>query len=212
VNLRLSPTPVPDSLDLRHLTRAIEIPTLRPLDEQAIEAAERAMTLDSDDSSVLGYVGCALCDIGNTRRGLELLEQAVEYDPSNAQAWAALGTGLLRARRVRQGVEKLKHGIRISPLDSRRAYWGTFLANALFRLGEVEAALEEARRACRRNDRFAHSRVVLAMVLLQQGRLEEAAAAIAEAKRIFPELCSENAKGFIGTRGVKALRDAESLD
>ena len=28
VNLRSSPPPVPDSLDLRHLTRTLEIPTL----------------------------------------------------------------------------------------------------------------------------------------------------------------------------------------
>ncbi len=184
----------------------------RPLDERAIEAAERAMNLDSDDSSVLGYVGCALCDIGHTRRGLELLEQAVEYDPSNAQAWAALGTGLMRARKVRQGVEKLKHGIRISPLDSRLAYWGTSLANALFRLGETETALEEARRACRRNDRFAYSRVVLATILAHQGRWEEAAAVMAEAKRIFPELCRENVKGLIGRRGLKVLQDAKLLN
>jgi adenylate cyclase len=184
----------------------------RPLDEGAIEAAERAMDLDSDDSSVLGYVGCALCDIGHTRRGLELLEQAVEYDPSNAQAWTALGTGLMRARRVREGVEKLKHGIRISPMDSRLAYWGTVLANALFRLGDEEAALEEAHRACRRNDGFAHSRVVVAMILAHQGSREEAAAVMADAKRIFPELCSENARGFIGRRGVKVLQDAGLLD
>ena len=58
-----------------------------PLDEQAIDEAEKAIGLDSHDSSVLGYVGCALADIGHTRRALELLNQAVEYDPSNAQAW-----------------------------------------------------------------------------------------------------------------------------
>jgi len=37
VNLWLSPTPVPDSLDLRHLTRAIEIPTLAGLDYLGFE-------------------------------------------------------------------------------------------------------------------------------------------------------------------------------
>lgn len=184
----------------------------RPLDARAIEAGERAMSLDSHDSSVLGYVGCALCDIGHTRRGLELLEQAVEYDPSNAQAWAALGTGLIRARRAREGIEKLKHGIRISPLDSRLAYWGTSLAKALFRLGETEAALAEARRACRRNDRFAFSRVVLATILAHQGRREEAAAVMAEAKRIFPTLCAANVTPLIGRRGVKILHHAELLE
>ena len=182
-----------------------------PVDDGVVASAERAMSLDSQDSTVLGFAGCALCDIGHTRRGLELLEQAVEYDPSNAQAWAALGTGLMRARRVRKGVEKLKHGIRLSPLDSRLAYWGTSLANALFRLGEKEAALDEARRACRRNDRYAYSRVVLAMILADQGRRDEAAAVMAEAKRISPQLGASNVRTLIGRRGVALLEKAELL-
>jgi hypothetical protein len=50
------------------------------------------------------------------------------------------------------------------------------------------------------------------MILAHQGSREEAAAVMADAKRIFPELCSENAKGFIGRRGVKILQDAGLLD
>ena len=184
----------------------------RPLDSWAVEAADRAMNLDSQDSAVLGYVGCALCDIGHTRRGLELLEQAVEFDPSNAQAWAALGTGLMRTRRFRQGVEKLKLGIRLSPLDSRLSYWGTALANALFRLGESDAALEEARRACRRNDQYAYSRVVLAMILADQKRIGEATSVMAEAKRILPDLHSGTVRGLVGKRGVGILQRAGLLD
>ena len=168
----------------------------------------RAVDLDGRDSSVLGYAGCALCDIGESRRGIELLERAIEADPSNAQAWAALGVGLIRSRKAREGVEKLRHGIRISPMDTRRAYWSTILANALFRLRDYEAALKEAELACRRNDRFANSRVVLAMILAHLGRTAEAAAAMTEARRIFPNLATDNVAGLIGNRGVKILRDA----
>ena len=181
------------------------------LEEQAVDAAEMAMGLDSHDSAVLGYVGCALADIGHTRRALELLKQAVEYDPSNAQAWAALGVAQIRGRHVRQGVESLRHGIRISPLDTRLAYWGTILANALFRLGETEQALEEAQLACRRHDRFSNARVVLAMILHSQQRDQEALAAIEEAKRLAPDLSASNVRGLIGRRGAKMLEDAGLL-
>ncbi len=181
------------------------------LEEQAVDEAEKAMGIDSHDSAVLGYVGCALADIGHTRRALELLKQAVEYDPSNAQAWAALGVAQIRGRYIRQGVESLRHGIRISPLDTRLAYWGTILANALFRLGETEQALEEARLACRRHDRFSNSRVVLAMILHSQNRNQEAIAAIEEARRLSPDLCADNVKGLIGQRGAKILQDAGLL-
>lgn len=182
-----------------------------PLDEQAVVEGEKAIGLDSRDSSVLGYVGCALCDIGHTSRALELLNQAVEYDPSNAQAWAALGVALIRTRKIRQGVESLRHGIAISPLDTRLAFWGTILANALFRLGETQQALEEAQLACRRHDRFSNSRVVLAIILLKENRMQEAIAAIDEAKRLSPDLCADNVKGLIGRRGAKMLQDAGLL-
>jgi adenylate cyclase len=182
-----------------------------PLDEQAIDAAEKAIGLDNHDSSVLGYVGCALCDIGHTRRALELLKQAVEYDPSNAQAWAALGVAQIRGRRIRQGVESLRHGISISPLDTRLAYWGTILANALFRIGETEQALDEAQLACRRHDKFSNSRVVLAMILHSENREQEALAAIEEAKRLSPDLCADNVRGLIGRRGAKSLQEAGLL-
>jgi adenylate cyclase len=182
-----------------------------PLDEQAIDEAEKALRLDNHDSSVLGYVGCALADIGHNRRALELLKQAVEYDPSNAQAWAALGVAQIRGRKVRQGIESLRHGIAISPLDTRLAYWGTILANALFRLGETQQALEEAQNACRRHDRFSNSRVVLAMILLKENRKQEAIAAIDEAKRLSPDLCADNVKGLIGRRGARVLQDAGLL-
>ncbi len=196
-------------LAVSHMFRlSVESP---PLDEQAVDEAEKAISLDSHDSSVLGYVGCALADIGHTRRALELLRQAVEYDPSNAQAWAALGVAQISGRQVRQGVESLRHGIRISPLDTRLAYWETILANALFRLGESRQALEEAQNACRRHDKFANSRVVLAMILHSENRKPEAIAAIEEAKRLSPGLCAENVRGLIGRRGAKLLQDAGLL-
>jgi adenylate cyclase len=179
---------------------------------QAVEAADRAMELDGRDSSVLGYVGCALCDIGRSHRGVELLERAVEADPSNAQAWAALGVGLIRERRPREGVEKLRHGIQISPMDSRLAYWGAILANALFRLREYDEALKEAQAACRRNDRFANARVVVAMIQAHQGRMHKAAEAMDEARRLLPDLSARHVAGLIGNRGVAILARAGLME
>jgi adenylate cyclase len=180
--------------------------------EQSMESLEKALQLDTRDSIVLGYTGCALCDIGQQQRGLGLLEQAVENDPSNAQAWVAYGAGLLEAGRVSDGVEKLKYGIRISPLDGRLAFWGTILAFGLFRSGKPEEAEEEARRACRRDDKLPMPRITLAIILASQGLRDAAKDAMTDARRIHPKLKAEKIQHMVGRGGVKILQEAGLLD
>jgi adenylate cyclase len=116
------------------------------LSGKAMESLDHALNLDRRDATVLGFAGCALCDLRQHQRGIDLLEQAVQFDPSNAQAQAALGAGLLSIRSLERGIEHLRLGIRLSPLDERAAFWGTLLARALFRRGDSEDALTEAKR------------------------------------------------------------------
>ena len=179
---------------------------------QSMESLEIALQLDTRNSSVLGYTGCALCDIGQKQRGLGLLEQAVENDPSNAQAWAGYGAGLLEAGRLSDGVEKLKYGIRISPLDGRLAFWGTILAFGLLLTGKLDEAEEEARRACRRDDKLPWPRILLAIILTSQGLREAAEDVMADARRIYPKLRAEKIQLMVGPDGVKILREAGLLD
>lgn len=179
--------------------------------EQSMEALEKALQLDTRDSIVLGYTGCALCDMGQRQRGLGLLEQAIEYDPSNAQAWVAYGAGLLESGRVSEGIEKLKYGIRISPLDGRLAFWGTILAIALFHADKPGEAEEEARRASRRDDKLPWPRFILAIIHTTQGSKEEAENAMADARRINPNIRAEEIQPMVGHSGVKILREAGLL-
>jgi adenylate cyclase len=173
----------------------------------AVESAERAMELDAYNSTVLGYVGCALCDVGHLSRGMGILERAIEGDPSNAQAWVALGVAMIRAGKARKGVDLLRHGIRLSPLDNRLAYWGANLAYALFRLRRCEEALEEARLACRRDDKTYIARAVLAMIAADLGRDVEARQAIADALRIRPGLRGGDMLALLGRKGIRLLSE-----
>ncbi len=179
--------------------------------EQSMKSLEKALQIDAHDSTVLGYTGCALCDMGQRQRALDLLQRAVENDPSNAQAWAAYGATLLSAGRAGDGIEKLKYGIRISPLDDRLAFWLMALAFALFRAGKTVEAVEEARRACRYDDTLHMPRVVLAIILASQGLRDEANDAMADAKRIYPQLKAAKIQPMFGRGGVKILREAGLL-
>ena len=165
------------------------------------------MNIDAYNSTVLGFAGCALADLGHIARGIGILERAIDSDPSNAQAWVALGAAMIRGGKVRKGVEMLRHGMRLSPLDNRLAYWGTNLAYTLYRLRKTEEALEEARQACRRDDKNYMARVVLGLIALESGLESEARAAIADALRIRPDLKGCDVAQLLGRKGVKLLDD-----
>jgi adenylate cyclase len=174
--------------------------------EEALIEADRALALDSDDSEVLGFAGCALSDLGHKSRGIEILERAIERNPSNAQAWVALGATFLSNRQPDLAIEKLEHGLRISPRDNRLAVWMGIHALALGFTGRLDEAVAQARAACRRDGKLHNPRVVLAALLASQNSPEEATSALAEARRIRPQLSLREARGIVGGRYAEALR------
>ncbi len=174
--------------------------------DEAFAEAELALQLDSRGSDVLGFAGCALSDLGHVTRGIELLERAIESDPSNAQAWAALGAAYMVSKRLDEGVEKLAHGIRISPRDNRRAVWRGLLAMGLGRLGKLDEAIEQARLACREDDKLHNPRLILTMLLTQADRRDEARQAYEEALRIRPSLSEREVRGILGKRGAEIVQ------
>jgi adenylate cyclase len=173
--------------------------------DEALSEADQALALDSDSSEVLGFAGCALSDIGHATRGIELLEKAIERNPSNAQAWVALGAAQLTNRQPERAIESLEHGLRISPRDNLLAVWGSIYAVALGFVGRLDDAIEQARIASRRDDKLHNPRVVLAALLVTENRLDEAASALAEARRIRPQLSPREVRGIVGGQFAKAL-------
>ena len=142
------------------------------------------------DSTVLGFAGCALADIGYPDRALPILRNAVEINPANAQAWAALGSACLLARRVEEAVQHLTHGINISPLDSRLSIWGAMLALGLMQSKDLEGALHQGELACQRDHRSYMPRVVVAGIHLLRNERELALKALNDAYRIKPDLAA----------------------
>jgi DNA-binding winged helix-turn-helix (wHTH) protein/tetratricopeptide (TPR) repeat protein len=176
--------------------------------QEALEAAERSLQLDSLDSTVLGHSGCALADIGYAARSLLILRQAVDLNPANAQAWAALGSACLTEGRIDEAVAHLSHGIRISPLDSRLAIWGAVLAMALLLADDIDGARHQAELACQRDDRGYMPRVVLAAIHCLGGDAERARKALGDAYRIYPGLSVRQVSALVGVKLGRALLKA----
>lgn len=156
--------------------------------QEALGAARQAMVLDDGSSEVLGYAGCALCDLGQRDQGVEVLQRALEIDPSNAQAHVALGASWVLAGQLQAGIEKMRYGMRTSPRDRRLGFWGWALGVFLLRAERLDEALVEARASSRRDPQFPLPRVLEAALLDRLGQPAEARAALAWARQLSPAL------------------------
>jgi adenylate cyclase len=172
---------------------------------EAQVAAEQAIALDDGSTAVLGYAGCALADLGQRDRGVEVLQRALSIDPSNAQAHVALGATMGLQGRVDDGLASMRHGMRISPQDRRLGFWGWVLGSLLLHAGQAEAALQEARTSAGRDPSLHLSRILEAAALLQDGREHEARAALATARRIRPSLTLQEVARANGRRVATRL-------
>ena len=152
------------------------------------QAVEHALALDDGNSQVLGFAGCALCDLGEIERGHEILLQALAIDPSNAQAHVSVGASLALQGQVEAGIDAMRHGMLLSPRDRRLGFWGWALSLFLLRIDRADEALAEAQASTRRDPRLHLSRVVEAAALQSLGRVEAARAALGAARRLRPAL------------------------
>ena len=164
------------------------LPDTKSLTEEVMGAANQAIVLDDGSSEVLGYAGCALCDLGHHDRGVEVLHRALEIDPSNAQAHVALGASLGLTGQLEKGIQEIRLGMEISPKDRRLGFWGWALGGYLFRVERTDEALVEARTSCRRDPKFHFARVLEAAALDRQGHEKEAGASLALARKLYPAL------------------------
>lgn len=164
------------------------LPDAARAEREVLEAAERAIALDEGSAEVLGYTGCALCDIGRHERGSAILQQALEIDPSNAQAHVALGAAQGMQGQLEDGIARMRLGMKISPRDRRLGFWGWALGIFLLRAGHDEEALAEARASVRRDPTFYLARVLEAAALDRLGREDQAPRALAAARQLRPPL------------------------
>jgi TolB-like protein/Tfp pilus assembly protein PilF len=174
----------------------------------AREAAEEALSADDDDAQVLGFCGCALADLGEHRRGLEILERALQIDPSAAQAHVAVGATLALEGRWEEAIEKMRYGMRISPRDRRLGFWGWFLGRSLLAAGRPEEALQESLLSASRDPRLFLSRILQAAALQALGRPVEAAVAFRAARQLRPQLTHQE---VLVSHSAIVGRDVEPL-
>ena len=181
------------------------LPSDKPVRADALAAAERALALDDTNSEALGYVACALSDLGYKRRADEVVRRALRMDPSNAQARIVQGALQAEAGAFDDGIANLWLGMRLSPRDCRLGFWGAILAYFLLRAQRETEALHEAQAANQRDDKFFLARVVEALAALHLGRADQARSALGDALRIQPQLEKATITRLFGKRPCQLI-------
>lgn len=176
------------------------VPDTPALRADVLASADTAIGLDDGSSEVMGYAGCALCDLGDLRRGIDAIGRALELDPSNAQAHVAMGAALVLDGKLEQGIERLRAGMAISPRDRRLGFWSWLLGCFLLRADRIDEALEQARASSRADPKFHLAHVLQAACLDLLGDTDGAISALREARRRRGALSSDELTRTHGRR------------
>lgn len=165
-------------------------PSERPaLVRAALSGARTAVALDDRDCMNQCVLGRALVMTRNLAEAIPALEHSIALNRSFAQGYFALAQALVFDRREREAIALLDRAAKLSPRDPH--IW-TFLAvraMAHVSLGEIEEALEFARRAVRHPTSSYWPRVTLIACLGLLGRTGEAQPIVEELRARMPEYC-----------------------
>lgn len=111
---------------------------------RALEAARRAVSLDSGDASAQAALGMALSLHQENEQAIEVLRHAVQLNPNLAGAHGWLGIAYTYACDFERGVESAKEAMRLSPRDLDKPFWTAALSFAAFAAHRYEETIDIA--------------------------------------------------------------------
>jgi adenylate cyclase len=164
----------------------------------ALETARSAVSLDPRDPAAQAALGWAYVMSGDIDNGLDAARRAVELNPSMPEAWGWLSWNLLVAGDAEGSIVTGERAQRLNPLGAISSIVFDNLSQAYWQLGDYESGLRAARRLLAELPDYFLGHVDVAMNAVELGRLDEARAAIAEARRVQPELSLEFVQGMYG--------------
>ena len=159
--------------------------------DQALDAGERAVTLDEQD-----HWGHLVLGLGHARRrrpetAVMHLSQAVELNPNFALGYAGLGYAFACGGQPERGLEALEQAQRLSPRDPFLAIYAPVVRYmALFALQRYEETIALCRSITTMNPNHAGAWRLMTVSMGLLGRINEAREALARTLALQPDLSS----------------------
>lgn len=154
----------------------------------AVELAEAAARLDSDDDIVLTVLAAAYSMCGDPHRAGPLIEKALLLNPNSAWTWQRSGWMNVYLERHDLALDHFNRGIRISPLDplNFNSFFG--MGAARLGLGQFEEAATLIKKSISMEPGALFLHRMLAVALAHAGRQEEAREAMRQYLRANPDM------------------------
>ena len=158
-------------------------------DAKIIGQADRALALASDTMDA--YVAKAYY-LGNLRlrenEAFDVAEAGLAVDPNYARLYSFRALAETGLGRFEQAKSDLLQAMRLSPRDPRMGAWHFLIADVELEQGHYDAAIDECHKAIEAGFRHYYVYVELAAAYALQGKMDEAKPALAEARRLNPNL------------------------
>lgn len=163
-----------------------------------LELARRAASLDPRDPAAQAALGWAYLMAGDLDNGLEATKRAVQLNPSMPEAWGWFSWAQLLAGDLDSCVAAAERTRRLDPLGIYASLVYDNLSQCYWQDGRYDEGLQAAQRLLAELPEYFYGHVYLAMNAVALGRLDEARAAIAEARRAQPNLSLELVQASYG--------------
>jgi adenylate cyclase len=176
----------------------------------SVEAAQRAVTIDSEEALSHLFLGIASELTGQAKKAVAALQRAIELDPSLPAAHAELGAVQAMAGRPNQGIAEIEKAIRLSPHDPYMWMFLAVLGLAHFAAARYEEAVVWSERALQGKADYLPTLWTLASSLAHAGRLDDARSVCREMSRLNFEVSFATIRlafSFAGREPLERLLD-----
>ena len=152
--------------------------------DTAVELAQKAIALDPSLPSAYRLLG--ECHLWKRQydEAIGEIETAIALDPNDAENYAELSGALIWVGRQEEALAQMEKAIRLNPYYPVRYLFGLGLAQ--FSIQKREEAMASFKKVLTRAPDFLWARLLLVLIFVEAGRMEEARAEVSEVLRIDP--------------------------
>jgi adenylate cyclase len=157
-------------------------------DAKVIGQADRAIALAPDNLDAYAAKNAYLYLSHRANEAVDVADAGLAVDPNSARLYAGRGNAETSLGRFEQAESDVRQAMRLSPRDPRVGNWLFFIGSAELEQGHYDAAIDEFHKAIESGYRPYMPYANLAAAYALDGKMDDAKSAVAEARRLNPNL------------------------